>query len=177
MSRLAKKPINIPEKTTVVVSGLNVSVKGPSGEIGRTFHKNIKVVVEGNGVVITPAIMDKETAALWGTTASHIKNMIMGVGKPFQKKLIVEGIGFKSEVKGTDLVLALGFSHPVKVAIPSGLKVSAEKNVISISGVNKESVGQFAALVRALKKPEPYKGKGIHYENEVVRRKEGKKTV
>jgi large subunit ribosomal protein L6 len=103
--------------------------------------------------------------------------MLKGVHTPYQKKLIVEGIGFKSDVKGSDLNLALGFSHPVKVSIPAGLKVTAEKNVITVSGIDCELVGSFAAKVRALKKPEPYKGKGIRYENEVIRRKQGKKSV
>jgi large subunit ribosomal protein L6 len=103
--------------------------------------------------------------------------MIAGVNTPFVKKLILEGIGYKSEVKGTNLVLALGFSHPVNVAIPEGLKVTAEKNLITITGINKELVGEFTASVRALKKPEPYKGKGMRYEGEVIKRKQGKKTA
>jgi len=112
-----------------------------------------------------------------GTYAAHLKNMIRGVVAPFEKKLIIEGIGFKAEVKGGELVLALGFTHPVKIKIPDGLKVSSEKGAISVSGSDKEAVGQFAAAVRALKKPEPYKGKGIRYDGEVIRRKQGKKTV
>ncbi|MCR4310967.1 MAG: 50S ribosomal protein L6, partial [Candidatus Taylorbacteria bacterium] len=120
---------------------------------------------------------DLTTLALWGTYAAHATNMVTGVSKGFEKKLILEGIGFKSEVKGTDLILNIGFSHPVKVPIPSGFTVKAEKGVITITGIDCEAVGQFAAKVRDLKKPEPYKGKGIRYETEIIKRKQGKKTA
>jgi len=114
---------------------------------------------------------------LLGTYASHLKNMIEGVNKGFTKKLVVEGIGFKSDVKNGKLEMALGFSHPVSVEIPKDLKVTADKNVITVTGVSNESVGGFASKVRSLKKPEPYKGKGIRYEGEVIRRKQGKKAA
>ena len=177
MSRIGKQIINIPEKTEVTVSGGSVVVKGPLGEVTRHIHPLIDITVEGAEVRVTPKRESIEGRALWGTYASHLKNMVSGVNKPFEKKLILEGIGFKSEVKGDEIVLALGFSHPVKVKIPAGLKVTAEKNLITVSGVNKEQVGEFAANLRALKKPEPYKGKGMRYENEVIRRKQGKKTA
>ena len=115
--------------------------------------------------------------ALWGTYGSEIKSMLKGVVMPFTKKLIVEGIGFKSEVKGSELVFSLGFTHQVKIPIPKNISAMAVKNIITVVGVDKELVGRFAAEIRDLKKPEPYKGKGIHYEGEVIRRKEGKKTV
>ena len=115
--------------------------------------------------------------SLLGTYASHIKNMIVGVTTGYEKKLILEGVGFKSAVSGKSLDLALGFSHPVKVEIPEGLAVTADKNLITISGIDKEKVGQFSAYVRSLKKPEPYKGKGFRYDNEVIRRKQGKKSA
>jgi large subunit ribosomal protein L6 len=121
--------------------------------------------------------MTLESRALWGTYGSHIANMVAGVNKPFEKKLILEGIGYKSEVKGDKIVFALGFSHPVEVLIPSGIKVTAEKNNITVSGIDKEEVGKFTANIRALKKPEPYKGKGMRYADEVVKRKQGKKSV
>jgi large subunit ribosomal protein L6 len=152
-------------------------VKGPLGEISRTVHPLIEVRVEGNVVTLHPKRQTLESNALWGTFASHISNMVSGVNKPFEKKLILEGIGFKSEVKGDTIVFALGFSHPVTVKIPEGLKVTAEKNIITVSGVNKEDVGSFAAKIRSLKKPEPYKGKGMRYDTEVIRRKQGKKSV
>lgn len=175
MSRVAKKPISIPEKTTVTVDGVNVVVKGPLGEISRSFVPGIEIKSE-NGAV-TVALKRPEDYVTWGTTASHIKNMLKGVTVGFTKKLVVEGIGFKSDVKGAELNLSLGFSHPVKVEIPKDLKVTADKNVITISGVSNEKVGEFASKVRALKKPEPYKGKGIRYETEVIRRKQGKKAA
>lgn len=175
MSRVAKKPIVIPEKTEVKVNGLNVAVKGPLGEITRDFKPGIEIKAE-NGAV-TVVLKRNEDYMLTGTYASHIKNMIEGVTKGFTKKLIVEGIGFKSDVKGTELALSLGFSHPVSVTIPAGLKVTADKNLITVTGIDSELVGSFAAKVRALKKPEPYKGKGIRYETEVIRRKQGKKAA
>lgn len=177
MSRVGKQIINIPEKTEVNVSGNTVLVKGPLGEISRTIHPLIDIKVDGGSVTVVPKKETIEGRALWGTFASHMKNMVSGVNTPFVKKLILEGIGYKSEVKGDEIVLALGFSHPVKVKIPAGLKVTAEKNLITVSGVNKDMVGEFAANLRALKKPEPYKGKGMRYDGEVIKRKQGKKTA
>lgn len=177
MSRIAKKPIAIPEKTEVTVAAGLVTVKGPLGELKREFRQEIAIAVEGGNVTLTPCRQSLDILSLWGTYAAHIRNMMEGVHKAFEKKLIVEGIGFKADVKGNDLNLALGFSHPVKVVIPAGLKVTAEKNVITVSGIDIEKVGQFVAEVRSLKKPEPYKGKGIRYDTEVIRRKQGKKSV
>ncbi len=177
MSRLAKKPIAIPEKTEVSFSGGILTVKGPLGELKKEFKPEIEIKIENNEVALIPVRQSLDVLALWGTYAAHLKNMLAGVNTPYQKKLIVEGIGFKSDVKGKDLNLALGFSHPVKVEIPADLKVTAEKNVITVSGIDIEKVGQFTAKVRALKKPEPYKGKGIRYDDEVIRRKQGKKSV
>jgi large subunit ribosomal protein L6 len=172
MSRIAKKPIQIPQGTDVTFRA-----KGPKGELSRMFHGHIDITVDGGTVKLTPTKDDKQTRALWGTYASHIKNMISGVNTPFEKKLVLEGVGFKSEVAGKELKLALGFSHPVIVKIPEDLIVNAEKNVITVSGSDKEQVGAFSAKVRALRKPEPYKGKGFRYEGEVIRRKQGKKSV
>ncbi|MCR4334603.1 MAG: 50S ribosomal protein L6 [Patescibacteria group bacterium] len=177
MSRIGKKQIVIPPKTEVSISGGFISVKGPLGELKKEFSSDIDIKIEDGKIVLIPIRNSLPLKALWGTYASHICNMIQGVTTEYQKKLIVEGIGFKSEVKGNELTLSVGFSHQIKVALPTNLKVTAEKNVISISGIDKESVGQFAAKVRALKKPEPYKGKGIRYDDEVIRRKQGKKSV
>lgn len=177
MSRIGKKPIILPPNTEVNVSGGNLSVRGPLGEISRPLHHDLEVKVNGNEVSVVPKKMTLSSRALWGTYASHIGNMVSGVNKPFEKKLILEGIGFKSEVSGNNINLALGFSHPVIVPIPTGLKVTAEKNVITVSGSNKEDVGQFASKLRSLKKPEPYKGKGMRYSDEIIRRKQGKKLV
>ncbi|MBX4209140.1 50S ribosomal protein L6 [Candidatus Parcubacteria bacterium] len=175
MSRVAKKPIIIPEKTAVSVEGQTVSVKGPLGEMSRVFKPGVAFKIDNGSVMVT--LGRPEDYMLVGTYASHLKNMIKGVTAGFTKKLIVEGIGFKSDVKGAKLDLSLGFSHPISVEIPKNLKVTAEKNIITISGVSNELVGEFASKIRALKKPEPYKGKGIRYEGEVIRRKQGKKAA
>ncbi len=177
MSRIGKKLITLPPNTELKFSGNLVVVKGPMGELSRPVHPTIEIIIDGANVTVQPKKDNQESTALWGTMASHVKNMVDGVNTPFQKKLILEGIGYKSEVKGDKIVFALGFSHPVEVAIPKTLKVTAEKNLITVSGADKDEVGQFAAEIRALKKPEPYKGKGMRYDGEVIRRKQGKKSV
>lgn len=177
MSRLAKTPIEILAGVTVTVSKDMVTIKGPKGELSKTFSPEVTAEVVDNTIVLTPHGNNVFVRSLWGTVGSHVRNMMEGVTKGFEKKLILEGVGFKSAVAGNSLDLALGFSHPVKVPVPAGLTVTADKNIISISGIDKESVGQFSAYVRSLKKPEPYKGKGFHYDDEVVRRKQGKKSA
>ncbi len=177
MSRIGKKIIILPANTELSIAGGNVVVKGPLGELSRPLHPMIEVKVEGAEVTVNPKRLTLESRALWGTYASHILNMVSGVNTPFQKKIILEGIGYKSEVKGDKIVFALGFSHPVEMEIPKTLKVTAEKNNIVVSGSDKEEVGSFAAKIRSQKKPEPYKGKGMRYEGEVIRRKQGKKSA
>ncbi len=179
MSRIGKREIIIPDKTEIKIEGDTVKVVGPLGELSRTFQAGIKIEINDGKISFTPVSkkMNVTLNSLWGTVSSHVNNMVLGVNKAYEKKLIVEGIGFKVEVVGTNLVFKLGFSHPVTVAIPTNLKVSAEKNIITVSGIDKELVGQYVADLRDLKKPEPYKGKGIRYENEIIKRKEGKKTV
>ena len=177
MSRLAKRPIAIPAKTEVTVSGGMVAVKGPKGTLQKSLHRAVTVEVGAEGVQVAQRGSTQESRALVGTFASHVRNMIAGVNTGFSKKLLIEGVGFKWEVQGRTLNLALGFSHPVKMAIPEGLTVTADKGALTISGFDKELVGQFAADIRAMKKPEPYKGKGIRYEGEVIRRKQGKKDA
>ena len=177
MSRIGKKVIAIPPKTEVSMTSSVFTAKGVLGTLSKTFKPDIEINIGEKEITLVPKRVTLESKALWGTYASHITNMLAGVSTNFVKKLIIEGIGYKSEVKGNNLVLALGFSHPVVVAIPDGLKVTAEKNVITATGCDKEVVGEFVAKVRALKKPEPYKGKGIRYEGEVVKRKQGKKSA
>lgn len=177
MSRIGKKGIDIPEKTEVKIDSGVISVKGPKGSLERSFRPDISVSIDGNHVSLSVAKENKQMNALWGTYASHIKNMIKGVNEGFEKKLVLEGVGYKSQVTGNKLMLALGFSHPVEVEIPEGLNVKAEKNLLTISGTDKELVGSFSAKVRDMKKPEPYKGKGFRYHDEVIRRKQGKKSV
>ena len=177
MSRVGKQQLQIPANTEVsFVNGI-FTVKGPLGTLSKEFKDLIDITIADGMVTFAPKAMDPFSRALWGTYASHVQNMLQGVNTPYTKKLILEGVGFKSEVKGSELHLALGFSHPVVVAIPTGLTVTAEKNNITFSGIDKELVGQFASKVRAMKKPEPYKGKGFRYHDEVIRRKAGKKTA
>ncbi len=177
MSRIGKKEIQVPKGVEVSQTGGVLKVVGPKGTLNKIFRDDITVNIAGGIVTLTPKRNDKFSQSLWGTYASHIMNMIKGVQEPYVKKLILEGVGFKSEVKGKELHLALGFSHPVVVKIPEGITMTAEKNNLTITGIDKELVGSFAASVRALKKPEPYKGKGMRYDDEVIRRKQGKKTA
>jgi large subunit ribosomal protein L6 len=177
MSRLAKQPIAVPPATEITVSGGEVRVKGPKGTLMRPGNRLIDIEVGKGGVQVSTKSETIEARAALGTYASHVRNMIEGVTKGFSKKLLVEGVGFKWDVKGKTLNLSLGFSHPLTMAIPEGLTVVADKGTLTISGFDKELVGQFAANVRAQKKPEPYKGKGIRYEGEVIRRKQGKKAA
>lgn len=179
MSRLARKPIEIPETVSVVVEDGKVTVKGPRGELKKDFKTNvINILSEGKNVVLKPRIsgMKKESKIFLGTYVSHIRNMIQGVLDGYEKKLVIEGVGYKAEARGNEIVLSLGFSHPVNFKIPEDISVTVNKNIIVINGIDKEKVGLTASKIRLLKKPEPYKGKGIRYENEVVRRKAGKKT-
>ncbi|HEY4477842.1 MAG TPA: 50S ribosomal protein L6 [Candidatus Paceibacterota bacterium] len=177
MSRIGKKEIKIPNGVKIALDAGVLTVTGPKGSIKKVFRDDIVINIASDLVTLATKRNDKFSKALWGTYASHIMNMIAGVETPYQKKLILEGVGFKSEVKGKDLHLALGFSHPVVVTIPEGLTVTAEKNNITVTGVDKELVGSFTAALRAKKKPEPYKGKGFRYHDEVIRRKQGKKTA
>ena len=178
MSRLAKQPIAIPDGVVCSFDGDILHVKGPKGELQKPFKLDVILIEVKDGAVSFEKQVDTVfSRALIGTYASHVQNMIKGVTEGFEKKLIVEGIGFRSEVKGNELHLALGFSHPVVMKIPDELTVTAEKNLITVSGIDKEAVTQFAAKIRAKKKPEPYKGKGIRYEGEVIQRKQGKKSA
>lgn len=177
MSRLAKRPIAIPSGVEISVSPSAISVKGPLGTLSRDLGRGISATKGDEGVLVEQKSTSLASRALVGTYASHIKNMIEGVTKGYTKRLAVEGVGFKWDVAGDTINLALGFSHPVKMKIPSGVKAAVEKGTLVLTGNDKEEVGQFAANIRALKKPEPYKGKGIRYEGEVVRRKQGKKTA
>jgi len=178
MSRLAKQPIAIPSGVEVTLDGTLLTVKGTKGELSRSFKTGvIGLELKDDSVVLEKKEDTVFSRALVGTYASHVINMITGVTEGFEKKLIVEGVGFRSEVKGSTLEMQLGFSHPVIMEIPEGISTTAEKNVITVSGFDKERTMQFAAQIRAKKKPEPYKGKGIRYEGEIIRRKQGKRSV
>lgn len=177
MSRVGKKPILIPTGVEVKIDGQKVVVKGPKGEISREIRPEIKIAAEEGKIVISPQRETKETSAFWGLTRALVFNMVKGVTEGYEKKLQIEGIGFRANVEGDSLVLKLGFSHPVKVQQPEGIKFVVEKNIVTISGYNKELVGQLAAKIRKISPPEPYKGTGIRYVGEIVRRKAGKKVV
>lgn len=178
MSKIGKQELLIPSGVTVTVVNDSVTVKGKEGEIAKKFdNQKVSINVDGDKVTFVKKGNDKKANQLWGTWASHVKSMIKGVETPFTKKLIIEGVGFKWEVKGDTVSLALGFSHPVNVKIPAGLTVKADKTTMDITGISKEAVGSFAKDIRGLKEPEPYKGKGIRYSDEVIRRKQGKRSA
>ena len=177
MSRIGKRAIPIPLGTEVSVADASVTVKAKGGTLKRSIHPEIVISVSNGEVAVSPARETRLARALWGPYAAHVRNMIDGVNKPFVKKLLVEGIGYKADLAGKQLKLMVGFSHPILIAIPEGLTVAVDKNTVTVSGADKEQVGQFSATVRAVKKPEPYKGKGIRYEDEVIRRKQGKKAA
>lgn len=176
MSRIGKQTITIPEKVEVKLEDGLMTVKGPLGTLNRTFKPEIEIRIDGNQITLKPVVENIDSRALWGTYSSHIRNMIEGVTKGFSKKLIIEGVGYKYNLSGDQVVLDLGFSHQVNVKIPEGLKVVIEKNIMTISGCDKELVGGFAAKIKSLKPVEPYKGKGIRYEGQIVLRKQGKKA-
>lgn len=176
MSRLAKKP-TVLGKADVSVAGGVLTVKGPKGTLTKRVHPTIDIAVADGRVTVSPKDRSRLAKALTGTFASHVKNMVQGVETPFMKKLILEGVGYRVELKGKDLVLTVGFSHTVPLAIPEDVTATVEKNAIKLESINKESVGQFAANIRRVKPPEPYLGKGIRYDGEVIRRKQGKKAV
>jgi large subunit ribosomal protein L6 len=177
MSRIGKKPIKIPTGVTVDIKDSEVVIKGPKGELSQTILDDILVEQKDNELVVTSKRQLKRTSALWGLTRALLQNNVLGVSEGFIKKLEMVGIGYKAAKDGErKLKLEVGFSHPVFLDIPQGLEAVIEKSIITISGFDKQKVGQFAAVVRKIKPPEPYKGKGIRYLGEKVRRKEGKKA-
>ena len=177
MSRIGKQSVIIPEGVEIKVSGQNISVKGPKGSLDFDFHDDIEVKSSEKEIQVAVKMDTKQSWALWGLTRMLIANMIQGVTKGFEKQLELQGVGYRMAVQGKKLNMALGFSHPVEVEIPDGLEAKIEKNTLTISGIDKQKVGQLAASIRALKKVEPYKGKGFRYVGEIVRKKAGKKAV
>lgn len=183
MSRIGKKPILIPDGVRAEIKGhegcLEIKVFGPKGELKQAIHPEIKVELEAGKILVSPSRQGgtKKGRGLWGLYRALIANMVEGVSKGFEKKLEIEGVGFKASTEGNNLVLNLGFTNPVKIEKIEGVNFLVEKNVIIVSGPDKERVGHIAALIRKQKKAEPYKGKGIKYQGEKIRRKEGKKVV
>ena len=175
MSRVGRMPIEIPAGVTVDLQGQHITVKGPKGELSRDIHEDIKVAVEGNEILVTRPSDNKNHRALHGLTRALVANMVTGVHNGFSKKLEINGVGYRAAKQGNKLVLTLGFSHPVEMEAPAGITIDVPNQTeIVVSGADKEVVGAVAADIRKWRKPEPYKGKGIRYEGEVVRRKAGK---
>lgn len=177
MSKIGKQPITIPAGVEVKIDGRLIVVKGKNNELKRELNSEIKAELKDNQLIFSPAKKTKKTSALWGLSRMLVFNMIEGVTKGFEKKLDLEGVGFKVSLQGKDLVLNLGFSHPVFFKALPGIEFKVDKNTITVSGIDKELVGQAAADLRDLKRPEPYKGKGIRYQGEVIKLKAGKKAV
>jgi large subunit ribosomal protein L6 len=176
MSRVGKYPVALPQGVTAEVKGQTVAIKGKLGNLSLVMPSEIGVKVEGGKVVVSKAHDSPRARVLWGTARNNINNMVKGVTEGFKTVLEIEGVGFKAAMQGKDLVLQLGFSHEVRFAPPTGITIKADKPTqLTITGIDRQQVGQVAAEIRGMKKPEPYKGKGIHYAGEKIRRKEGKK--
>lgn len=176
MSRVGKYPVSIPEGVNVNINGQDVIVKGKNGELSARVSSQVGAKVEDNKIVVSPADNSKKARALWGTSRSILSNLVKGVSEGFTVNLEVNGVGYRCQVQGNTLVMQLGFSHEVRFPIPAGITIKCEKpTLVSISGADKQAVGQVASNIRKYRLPEPYKGKGIKYENEQILRKEGKK--
>jgi large subunit ribosomal protein L6 len=175
MSRIGKQPIAVPSGVTVEIKGTNIKVKGPKGTLELNFHPNMKVASDGKQLTVARPNDDRQNRALHGLTRALVNNMVVGVTKGYEKKLKVEGVGFQAAAKGKGVELTVGYANRIYHEPPAGITCAVpDPTTIVISGADKQMVGQFAAEIRASRKPEPYKGKGVRYENEVVRRKEGK---
>jgi large subunit ribosomal protein L6 len=176
MSRIGKKPVALPNGVTATVEGQTVKVKGPKGELKVTLASEVEVSAGPDGVSVTPRKDMERAPAMWGLSRSLVNNLVLGVTQGFSSKLEIQGVGYRAAVQGKNLNLQLGFSHDVAYPIPAGITITAEKpTMLTISGIDKQLVGQVAAEIRGYRPPEPYKGKGVRYEGEYVRRKEGKK--
>lgn len=174
MSKIGKKPIIIPEDVQVKINERNVLVTGPKGELSYELTPLVDVKIEDNNLTVNPLGTSRSYRAMHGLTRTLINNMVVGVSTGFNKDLEMKGVGYKAAIQENDLVLSLGFSHPINFPIPSGIEITVKKNTISIAGIDKQLVGETAAQIRRLRPPEPYKGKGIKYADEVIRRKAGK---
>lgn len=176
MSRVGKNPVVIPEGVSVTVDGVTVTAKGKLGELSFTATGDVQIVVEDKAVVVTPANDSKKARSMWGTARARISNLVEGVSSGFARDLDINGVGYRAQVQGKTLNLSLGFSHDVLFPIPGGIEIKCEKPTsVRVFGRDKQLVGQVAANIRAYRPPEPYKGKGVKYADEVILRKEGKK--
>lgn len=175
MTRIGKKPVDIPNGVDIKINDQNIAVKGPKGNLERDFHRRIIFEKKDNIVLVNVRkVEEKRSRELWGLSRVLLANMVKGVSEGFSKQLEINGVGYKAAISGKKLILNVGFSHQVELEVPNGLEVKVEKNLITVSGIDKQLVGQFAAQIREVKKPEPYKGKGIKYIDEVIKRKAGK---
>ncbi|MCA3595175.1 MAG: 50S ribosomal protein L6 [Methylobacterium sp.] len=176
MSKVGKKPVDVPSGVTPRVEGQKVSVKGPKGELSFLVPDDVAVKLEGNQISVNPRTQTRKARTMWGTSRASISNIVTGVSKGFEKKLEINGVGYKAAAAGKNLNLSLGYSHEVIYSVPAGITVATPKPTeIVISGIDRQQVGQVAAEIRAYRGPEPYKGKGVKYEGEFIFRKEGKK--
>lgn len=177
MSKVGKKPISIPQGVEIKIAGNQLEVKGKGGSLSLPVLPHTSAELKNNALVISASGSDKQSRANWGTMRSLAQNAVTGVDQGFSKELEIQGVGYRAAMEGTTLVLNVGFSHPIKFPAPEGIKIAVEKNFIKISGHNKALVGETAAKIRAIKKPEPYLGKGIRYKGEIVKMKAGKKVA
>jgi large subunit ribosomal protein L6 len=176
MSRVGKNPVEVPSGVEVAVKGSIVSAKGKLGTLEYVATKDVQLTLEDGKIVVKPVNNSKRARSMWGTARSRVQSIVTGVAEGFKKDLTINGVGYRASVQGSDLVLQLGYSHDVIYPIPAGIEIKCEKpTAIAITGADKQQVGQVAAEIRGFRKPEPYKGKGIKYDGEIVRRKEGKK--
>ena len=176
MSRIGKNPVALPAGVTVEVKGQTVKAKGKLGELSFTVHDEVSATLDGTQVVVAPRSESKMARSVWATTRTVIRNMVQGVSEGYTKKLEIQGVGYRAALQGQDLVLQLGFSHEVRYPVPEGIKIAVEKQTqLTITGIDKEKVGQVSAEIYRMKPPEPYKGKGIRYAGQYILRKEGKK--
>ena len=176
MSRVGKYPVPVPAGVTVALAGRTLTAKGKLGELSLDLTDAVDVEVAGNEVKVSPRGEDRRSRTLWGTTRSLVQGMVQGVSAGFTKSMEITGTGYKAVVQGSELVLNLGYSHEIRYPVPAGIKITTERpTAIKVEGMDKQKVGQVAAEIRAYRGPEPYKGKGVKYDNEVILRKEGKK--
>jgi large subunit ribosomal protein L6 len=174
MSRIGKQPVIIPEKVEIKINEREIAVKGPNGNLSFTHHTGVTVVQEDSSIIVKPIDGSKKNRALWGLTRTLVNNMVLGVTTGFTKSLEFNGVGYKAAVSGNKMTLNLGYSHPIEYTLPDGVEAKVTKNVIDLSGINKELVGFAAAKIRSFREPEPYKGKGVKYSDETIIRKAGK---
>jgi large subunit ribosomal protein L6 len=176
MSRIGKHPVTLPAGVVAEVSGQDVQVKGPKGNLSVRVHDDISVSMENGQIVVLPRSETRQARALWATMRTLVNNLVVGVSQGYTKNLVIQGVGYRANVQGTELVLQLGYSHDIKYPIPQGISIAVEKQTqVAITGIDKQKVGQVAAEIIAFRPPEPYKGKGVRHEGQYILRKEGKK--